>query len=932
MNVASSCSETPLRPTEAMLRFAQFRMRNNSKRRSEAKLTDDGEEDRIERLLRHRTSIQDVIGAESDDGNSTSEGEEDGAGKENETRAPPRDRPAVSKGRRALLRVSQRALAKRRQKIKQQGFQHPCCSPVSQEEEEEMVLIFHQRSSDERTCASLNKIKNKVNSRRISVGSIRKKKRQRYTSIRNSDPERSRRFNAAFQAALTSSLSERKGEVASVQRTTVQKRWTRPSLGATDALNFIEWIDSNNTRKRAVHNPTSPSKAPLDRGASWLVHLPRKQADMSPKRTPSRHTTADVVARSGRSYQSLTPERSRQVASVAQRIFSGENETVPANTTSRDRLEHSMESGVASFVDQFEQHLMATNAVAAKSPDRLPHGWNRTYVGTRKEANETICIPPTVTYDSDEDSMCSSEDDDPFSSVLLDSSFVHPNRPTDESLSSQGLLLKHQTGSPLDISSSSTDVVIGDASGVVDCKMNNITALGRGRLSAAFRVSLEGESRGPTLLGAMEGQQQQTSLAACRSERSNAAHGVSVDGESNIRVTTTETFCTADDRENVMRLMDPNVSGDVKPKTTTQDHNTDVYASIAKIVEETLSLVDNGKCTYDKAPTGTISDDADGLSVIVETTNNGAAVASPRDDRVSPIKEQTGPNSSIASWSSWSGEQALTGDGIRPSGIESLSLIANEQSVETPGTSDTNRSYLASTARSPESICSSAGDVSVCSVDGQDTASNDNEETDSPFSDNDFLPFNVQDLSGLIVDDVLQSLAAWSVDDSTLEGNFGSNSARSTSHKVDLLSRSPKLSVHGDVGDREKVKESDSIAPEEITDSEVTPQDPVAPPPHTMYFADWSISKASTISFFKKLGVGSGYTSSGPSKERQATRRPAPKQRNRNSRSYISANNTAGCGLSTERANSLQAPLMKSHSDGGAAVDFDIRWEKRLMM
>ena len=41
---------------------------------------------------------------------------------------------------------------------------------------------------------------------------------------------------------------------------------------------------------------------------------------------------------------------------------------------------------------------------------------------------------------------------------------------------------------------------------------------------------------------------------------------------------------------------------------------------------------------------------------------------------------------------------------------------------------------------------------------------------------------------------------------------------------------------------------------------------------------------------------------------------------------------SAGCGLSTGQANILQAQLMNSRSDGGDAIDFDVRWEKRFMM
>jgi hypothetical protein len=157
-------------------------------------------------------------------------------------------------------------------------------------------------------------------------------------------------------------------------------------------LDYTVWGSSRvPNRKAAVHNPAlTLGKAPLDRSATWLVHMPKKKGSDNPALTPNpsfpnysaNNTTTrspairkhEVMVGSLRSnvkdpYQ-MTPEMRQHVANVARSIFSenrkkGEADKgriIDQHSSFSLPLSLSMECDVASFVEQFEQHIAAQKA------------------------------------------------------------------------------------------------------------------------------------------------------------------------------------------------------------------------------------------------------------------------------------------------------------------------------------------------------------------------------------------------------------------------------------------------------------------------------------------------------------------------------------------------------------------------------------------
>jgi len=278
----------PLRPTEAQIRCAQFCLK-----RTAVKV-----KGQIERLWLQPSSPGQVAGVTEEDLLDLSRGEEE----EGE------DASCISKGRRALLKVSQRKLEERRRQIAQLGFQHTCTRSEDVEKEEYIQL---------------------------------NKKRQRRISSPSRNPERARRFEAAFKAALSSISESATSTGSNTNLPNNKKRWRRSiAPSSTGSINNPpDWVKEKNRKMEPVHNPSLPTNAPLDRGASWLVHLPKKHFSGTPKRhnsnPPDAISTTPLFHRNSNSNNNTPIAGRRKQQSVPRRIVDKiEIAASPSTTTS----------------------------------------------------------------------------------------------------------------------------------------------------------------------------------------------------------------------------------------------------------------------------------------------------------------------------------------------------------------------------------------------------------------------------------------------------------------------------------------------------------------------------------------------------------------------------------------------------------------------
>ena len=168
-----------LRPTEAQLRWAQF----HRKARAE------DVQKKLERLYQNPASPSDVPEALPEDGISTD------TGSASERPKIKREKPKISRGRRAMLRVSKRHYEKRRMQIQEHGFQ---CSDDKEnemeveDEEDAIIAMFAEES-------------------------VLKKHRKRRASRRHrpgDDEQRVRRFEAAYHAMMMNIMPQEQPELA----------------------------------------------------------------------------------------------------------------------------------------------------------------------------------------------------------------------------------------------------------------------------------------------------------------------------------------------------------------------------------------------------------------------------------------------------------------------------------------------------------------------------------------------------------------------------------------------------------------------------------------------------------------------------------------------------------------------------------------------
>lgn len=235
----------PSRPTEAQLRWAQFRFK---RRAASIKQT-------LEVFWQTPASVSEVEDALSEDGNTTEESVDDTPS------SPPVPRPIkplISRGRRALLRVSKRRFLQRQIEIQKNGYK---CglqdedSSSSEEEDDGLALIF----ADDRY--------------------IRRRRRRQHRKHGGADElDRAKRFDDAFHAMMMTLAAAQPQQHEFEAPTRI---WTRPdgTEGLFENIDYEGMKLLGNYGGRAdpkLRNSVIAPTTPLDRGASWMVHLPRK--------------------------------------------------------------------------------------------------------------------------------------------------------------------------------------------------------------------------------------------------------------------------------------------------------------------------------------------------------------------------------------------------------------------------------------------------------------------------------------------------------------------------------------------------------------------------------------------------------------------------------------------------------------------------------
>jgi hypothetical protein len=254
-----------VRPTEAQLRWAQFHYKERACSVRES----------CDRLWQTPETVHDVEGAYPEDGNSTTDV---GGSDHEEIRE---RRPRVSRGRRAYLRVSRRVCDKRRQQIQNDGYAssliHVANATTSANGSRLSQPHPPQDQDDDDDDDGLEAI--------FAAAPLlhRRKKQQRHR--RNHDEqEHLKRFQAACHSIMMNMKASAPVTHAHIIPT---RRWTRTAdhVAMSTEHDFTGFkfgtFGRQQHQQHHTHNRMyDPSRfLPMDRGASWMVHLPHRSTN-----------------------------------------------------------------------------------------------------------------------------------------------------------------------------------------------------------------------------------------------------------------------------------------------------------------------------------------------------------------------------------------------------------------------------------------------------------------------------------------------------------------------------------------------------------------------------------------------------------------------------------------------------------------------------
>jgi hypothetical protein len=344
---SSSIGMSVARPTEAQLRWAQFRRKS---------LWNQSMDDRFRNLYPENPS--DIPEALSDDGEETTSSSNNNS----DDKGLRCSHNSISKGRRALVRVSQRRYLQRRREIDLYGFQHTTTTteendPRSNTSSSVVVVDDDIDDDDEASVTGNSFIVDPDGN--ITVASNRRRKQRRRYSEKS---ERLRRFEMAFQIALDSIAANKNNALIMADEEDGHGRYTERTRGRSKP-------------RTSLHNPVPPPPPPIDRGASWLQHLP----------TPIKHKPHTPLHHS-------PAKKKRNRPSTTTTEWSPEIET-----TSPDfyrNLQMAMQK-------QQEQHPWQSSSVRADGKDDESFTLY----------NPHNCIAQAITYDSEDENEMNDNSD-----------------------------------------------------------------------------------------------------------------------------------------------------------------------------------------------------------------------------------------------------------------------------------------------------------------------------------------------------------------------------------------------------------------------------------------------------------------------------------------------------------------------------------------
>jgi ankyrin repeat protein len=258
----AAAGHTVYRPTEGQLRWAQFHHRRRALAVRES----------VEALYQTPADRLDVEGALSEDDKSSSSGASSVSG------AARGGKPKISRGRRALLRVSQRRLRQRSQVIHQRGFRRAAGAAPSSSSSEE----------DDQGDALDN----------IFAEEAVWKRRRRHKK-RHSD-DRGRRFDQAFHAIMMNFAAAQQPQFATIETPT--KIWSRPAETPLVDVNYDAMKQmgiSTGSRRQTAAGISSSTMPLIDRGASWLIHLPKTEKISNEARRVTASTASELLPPEG---------------------------------------------------------------------------------------------------------------------------------------------------------------------------------------------------------------------------------------------------------------------------------------------------------------------------------------------------------------------------------------------------------------------------------------------------------------------------------------------------------------------------------------------------------------------------------------------------------------------------------------------------------
>jgi hypothetical protein len=307
-----------LRPTEAQLRWAQF----HHKRRAV------GVRVLVEALHQSPATCEQAEGSLPEDGNSSSSCSSD------TIKVIRKRRPKVSRGRRALLKVSRRGYERRREMILDQGFQGMTLlssgsnsdteGSTSQNENtihhhdpsSNQKKMHHQVGGDEESDVhedALNEIFMVQSSRR------RRRKRRRNQKRNPRKDESFKRFQAVCHAMMMNLAAPPKHSIVIPTR-----KWTRtvdPAALLDDEYLDPKWGIRRRPDQHSGGDTYNVAASPMDRGASWMMHLPKGQS--AARENPYYHDPSLALPPSAGSYTGSEYSQESSVSSALARQAPG---------------------------------------------------------------------------------------------------------------------------------------------------------------------------------------------------------------------------------------------------------------------------------------------------------------------------------------------------------------------------------------------------------------------------------------------------------------------------------------------------------------------------------------------------------------------------------------------------------------------------------